>query len=440
MERLKGFLPGKARRDKLPATSSPLLGGGHEGRESRDSGGLGGGPPGGNRSSGSGGRAGPTSVNDFISQTKSRQQQGLKPSGPELIAYARYLGIDVVNDNDLLWIAEEALAAPLPCEWTEHFDSSDRVFYFNATTHVSSWTHPMETMYRETYQSIATFRNATMSAAEKQDKIMTHQREVQQLEEGVQREVTAWTEHEDEGGHKFFFNRQLGKSSWTDPRPARCHTLYLKMKMVRILCTHAGVSLEELENAGHQEMTFDMPAMPQTESRDPGAKRPKMKKSEKVDNPTSGGDGGFGGERDSPGFGAPDDLQDADLPDEFNADGELVEKKKKKKKKKHKQQGGLLPSASEPGLSLNSPAPPMADESRMGMGTGLNAGNAAVSASAGQLGDVNRARVKPGIRLQPLSVERDGPPGPGGMGGGGGLPPMSMANSRSAPALKPVFG
>jgi len=76
---------------------------------------------------GTSGRAG-LSVNDFISKTKSQQRQGLKPSGPELIAYARYLGIDPVADHDLLWIAVEALEAPLPSDWTEHFDGSDRVF------------------------------------------------------------------------------------------------------------------------------------------------------------------------------------------------------------------------------------------------------------------------------------------------------------------------
>merc|ERR1712118_102495 len=109
------------------------------------------------------------SVNDFISKTKTRQKQGLKPSGPELIAYARYLGIDPVVDHDLLWIVEEALAAPLPSEWTEHFDSSDRVFYYNATTHVSSWTHPLEHLYRETYKTIVHFRGASLSPQERVD-------------------------------------------------------------------------------------------------------------------------------------------------------------------------------------------------------------------------------------------------------------------------------
>merc|ERR1719498_1138720 len=190
------------------------------------------------------------SVNDFISKTKTRQKQGLKPSGPELIAYARYLGIDPVVDHDLLWIAEEALAAPLPSEWTEHFDSSDRVFYYNATTHVSSWTHPLEHLYRETYKTIVSFRSSSLATQERVDELHKLQQECHQMEREVHDEITAWTEHTDDQGHRFYFNRVKGKSSWTDPRPAKCHILYLKMKMIRILCQQAGVNLTDTKPGG----------------------------------------------------------------------------------------------------------------------------------------------------------------------------------------------
>ena len=41
----------------------------------------------------------------------------------------------------------------------------------------------------------------------------------------VHQKITAWTEHTDDQGHRFYFNRVKGKSSWTDPRPAKCHIL-----------------------------------------------------------------------------------------------------------------------------------------------------------------------------------------------------------------------
>jgi len=45
-------------------------------------------------------------VNEFIGRKKRP-----RPTEPEFIAYARYLGIDPVLDTDLLWVAEEALWA-----------------------------------------------------------------------------------------------------------------------------------------------------------------------------------------------------------------------------------------------------------------------------------------------------------------------------------------
>merc|ERR1719353_911081 len=130
------------------------------------------------------------SVNDFISETKNQQRQGLKPSGPELIAYARYLGIDPVADHDLLWIAVEALEAPLPSDWTEHFDSNDRVFYYNASTRVSSWTHPLEHIYRETYKTIVNFRNSNLSPAERVAKLQGLQKECEEMDKNVHREIS----------------------------------------------------------------------------------------------------------------------------------------------------------------------------------------------------------------------------------------------------------
>mmetsp|Transcript_65036 Transcript_65036/g.102424 ORF Transcript_65036/g.102424 Transcript_65036/m.102424 type:complete len:469 (+) Transcript_65036:103-1509(+) len=190
------------------------------------------------------------SVNDFISKTKKQQREGLKPSGPELIAYARYLGIDPVADHDLLWVAIEALEAPLPSDWTEHKDSNDRVFYYNATMRVSSWTHPLEHIYRETYKTIVTFRNANMSLPERTQKINTLRGEVEQMEKDVNKEIAQWTQHEDEHKNKFYFNRELRQSTWTDPRPAKCQILHLRMKMLHLLSSSvvgtAGIS----ENKG----------------------------------------------------------------------------------------------------------------------------------------------------------------------------------------------
>merc|ERR1712232_1463507 len=201
-----------------------------------------------------------------------------KPSGPELIAYARYLGIDPVADHDLLWIAVEALEAPLPSDWTEHFDSVDRVFYYNAATRVSSWTHPMEKIYRDTYTTIVSFRNASMSAAERSERLAQLHQEIKQMEHDVHKEIAQWTEHTDEQGNRFYFNREERQSTWTDPRPAKCQVLYLRMKMLRLLQSSAGGTAGISETKGtmdHGSRFAPLTSVP-SELEDPAHKRPKV--------------------------------------------------------------------------------------------------------------------------------------------------------------------
>jgi len=316
------------------------------------------------------------SVNDFISRTKARQKEGLKPSGPELIAYARYLGIDPVVDHDLLWIAEEALAAPLPSEWTEHFDSSDRVFYYNATTHVSSWTHPLEHLYRDTYKTIVHFRSATSSPQEKVDGLHKLQQECHQMEREVQTEIKAWTEHEDVQGHKFYFNNDRGKSSWTDPRPAKCHILYLKMKMIRILCQQAGVNLTDAKAGG--ESRFEPMSL---SPREDGERASKRSRADKEDRREKG--------RSEDADTMPSDDIDYSMPP-AGMDGQKKKKKKKEKKNKDRSadrsglhdDGGMFHSMSEPaGMGVPDP---------MGLDP------------LGSM-DAGPRRAKAGLRLEPLN-------------------------------------
>jgi hypothetical protein len=54
----------------------------------------------------------------------------------EVEEYALYLGMDLTEDRELLYIAEMAMAAPLPSGWTEHDDADGREFYYNTVTGV----------------------------------------------------------------------------------------------------------------------------------------------------------------------------------------------------------------------------------------------------------------------------------------------------------------
>merc|ERR1712183_573960 len=107
---------------------------------------------------------------------------------------------------------------------------------------VSSWTHPLEHIYRETYKTIVTFRNANMAQGERNEKLRQLQLEVNQMEHDVHKEIAQWTEHTDEQGNKFYFNREERQSTWTDPRPAKCQILYLSMKMLKLLQSGSGAT------------------------------------------------------------------------------------------------------------------------------------------------------------------------------------------------------
>merc|ERR1740138_1812133 len=66
----------------------------------------------------------------------------------DLLEYAESLGADL-SDADLAWVVGEAFEAPLPIGWTEHIDADGRVYFFNQVNEASTWSHPMDGVYRE---------------------------------------------------------------------------------------------------------------------------------------------------------------------------------------------------------------------------------------------------------------------------------------------------
>lgn len=369
---------------------------------------------------------GPLTVNEFIARCKKGKQKGLEPTKPELVAYARYLGIDPVGDGDLMWIAEEALHAPLPADWTEHHDSGDRVFYYNGATHISSWTHPLEYVHRETYKKILKFRNGSYSGAEKSHQIEAMRQECEEAERAAHRELHNWTEHHDDQGQKFYYCHEKKHSAWTDPRPAQCHVLYLQMKALRVLGA-SGVG-----NAGAVGSSSRLePLVPLASDRS-GGQSDRSQGGEKPSRSRKHDDAG----------GMPSDARLSETEEEPNSpaedDRERRKRKKREKRERERDKGADGPSfpspSAPPGSSRGAPAPdhsgmpsargmrpsqvsPVEEvRSALGLGqgslpplggghhhghNGLGAGGLP-PLDTGGLSQVGRARVKAGIRLQPL--------------------------------------
>jgi len=61
----------------------------------------------------------------------------------------RYLGMDPEVDKDLLHIAEQALAAPLPKGWEERRGDDGRVVYYDLRAKKSTTQHPMDKHFRK---------------------------------------------------------------------------------------------------------------------------------------------------------------------------------------------------------------------------------------------------------------------------------------------------
>jgi hypothetical protein len=57
-----------------------------------------------------------------------------RPSDLEVSEYAEYLGLVPGVDGELLWVAEQALLAPVPEGWRITEDHLRRAFYINANT------------------------------------------------------------------------------------------------------------------------------------------------------------------------------------------------------------------------------------------------------------------------------------------------------------------
>lgn len=69
---------------------------------------------------------------------------------PEVLEYARRLGIDPDAEPHLLDLAREGLMAALPKGWRPCFhEASGAWYYYQASTGTTTWEHPLDAVYKE---------------------------------------------------------------------------------------------------------------------------------------------------------------------------------------------------------------------------------------------------------------------------------------------------
>jgi len=75
-----------------------------------------------------------------------------KPREEEIKEYALYLGMNLEEDKDLLWIAEKGLTASVPKPWKPCRTAEGNIYYFNFVTGQSSWEHPFDEESKKLYK------------------------------------------------------------------------------------------------------------------------------------------------------------------------------------------------------------------------------------------------------------------------------------------------
>ena len=66
----------------------------------------------------------------------------------QVAEYAGYLGIDLVEEPELVWIAAKCMAAPLPKGWEEYTNEQGEPYFHNKTKDETSWDHPLDSAFR----------------------------------------------------------------------------------------------------------------------------------------------------------------------------------------------------------------------------------------------------------------------------------------------------
>lgn len=72
-----------------------------------------------------------------------------EPTEEEVMEYAVWLGMNLEDDKDLIWIAWAGLKEACPAPWKPCQTEAGDIFFFNFTTGESIWDHPRDQHFRD---------------------------------------------------------------------------------------------------------------------------------------------------------------------------------------------------------------------------------------------------------------------------------------------------
>ncbi|CAI5467834.1 unnamed protein product, partial [Closterium sp. Yama58-4] len=65
--------------------------------------------------------------------------ENYEPTQEDILEYAQWLGMELPEEEELLWVARQGLKAPLPPNWKPCRTDDDEIYYFNFQTGESVW-------------------------------------------------------------------------------------------------------------------------------------------------------------------------------------------------------------------------------------------------------------------------------------------------------------
>jgi hypothetical protein len=151
-----------------------------------------------------------------------------------ICVFAYYIGIDLKNEKNLLWIAEEAIEQ-LPEDWEygviDEGENEGIPYFFHSITGESVWNHPFEAEYRakviqEREKKKELFRNAVSFFASNVGIDLDNEKDLIWIaEEAIEKLPEEWGyEMIREGENKgilYFFNTITEVRNWDHPFDAQ---------------------------------------------------------------------------------------------------------------------------------------------------------------------------------------------------------------------------
>eukprot|EP00933_Yihiella_yeosuensis_P045139 TRINITY_DN40461_c0_g1_i1.p1 TRINITY_DN40461_c0_g1~~TRINITY_DN40461_c0_g1_i1.p1 ORF type:complete len:393 (+),score=64.10 TRINITY_DN40461_c0_g1_i1:31-1179(+) len=134
----------------------------------------------------------------------------------DFLEYAKSMGVDVNVDIELVPVVRDAFVASLPLSWTEHTDAEGRIYFFHQATQASSWSHPMDTVFRELIQLIKSLRS--QGAKQSEDSLsQAIQAHLEQVHEGAIGQLEGWSGPYTSEEGQYYYHAGSEVSSWHNP-------------------------------------------------------------------------------------------------------------------------------------------------------------------------------------------------------------------------------